>query len=180
MRLFADEHRDRFPCHVPVAEGGALTRANTWEHFLALSNNLVTPRVLRCPADRDRTAATDFSTAPGGLAYTTNRNASVSYFAGTHAFFDQSQTLLAGDRHITNGIGTLSSCGPAQLASGATPFPPAQLAGVRWTVKLHRYAGNLLLADGRVIQPSQKTLQRSLVRGMTGGDPYNINHIVVP
>jgi prepilin-type N-terminal cleavage/methylation domain-containing protein len=180
MRMFANEHRDKFPSHVDPKDGGALTRPNAWEHFLSLSNELVMPQLLICPSDRERTRAVDFSANPGGFAHTTNRNKALSYFVGTHAYVDKSQTLVAGDRHITNGIGQLQSCGPAQLSFGATPFPPAQLAGVRWTGKLHRYSGNIVLADGRVIQPSQKTLQKHLVRSLTGGDPSNINHILVP
>ena len=180
MRMFANEHRDRFPSHVEPKDGGALTRPNAWEHFLSLSNDLATPRILVCPSDRERKPAVDFSANPDGFAHLTNRNKALSYFVGTHAYFDKSQTLVAGDRHLTNGTGQIQSCGPAKLSSGATPFDPKQLGNVKWTARLHRYSGNIVLADGRVIQPSQKTLQNHLVRGMTGGDPYNINHILLP
>lgn len=180
FRMFSDEHSDKFPCHVKPQDGGAYSRANAWEHFLTLSNHLVSPRVLVCPSDRERMAANDFSARPDGLAYLTNQNRSLSYFAGTHAFFDQSQTFLAGDRHISNGLSGTTTCGPGGLSYGATPFPPDRLAGVSWLPKLHPRSGNLLLADGHAIQTSQRTLSSYLVRGMTGGDPYNINHIVLP
>jgi prepilin-type N-terminal cleavage/methylation domain-containing protein len=180
MRAFANEHRDKFPCHVNPKEGGALTRPNAWEHSLTLSNDLVSPLLLVCPSDRERKPAADFSTKPSGFAYATNQNKALSYFVGTHAYFDQSQTLVAGDRHITNGIGRIESCRPAQLQYGATPFDPARLSGVKWTANLHGYRGNICLADGRVIQPSPKTLQQHVARGTAGGDPSNINHILVP
>jgi prepilin-type N-terminal cleavage/methylation domain-containing protein/prepilin-type processing-associated H-X9-DG protein len=180
MHAFATEHRDKFPCHVPLRDGGVLTRPNAWEHFLTLSNELASTRVLICPSDRERTAAADFSSTPGGFASTTNRNKSLSYFAGTHVYYDKGQTLLAGDRDITNGTGQTEGCGPAQLSSGAMPFPPDQLSRVKWSGKLHRNSGNLCMADGRVTQSAPLALRKLLVRSMPGGDPNNKNHVLLP
>ncbi len=180
MQLFAQDHADKFPCHVAAADGGALKQPYAWEQFLTVSNLLGTPKVLLCPSDRERTAALDFSANPGGLASRTNQNRSLSYFAGTHAYFDKSQTLLAGDRDITNGIGRTEGCGPAQLSFGATPFPPDQLARAQWLGRLHRSSGNVCLVDGRVSQWPQSALRKQFARNLAGGDPNNRNHILVP
>ncbi len=182
MHLFAQEHGDKYPCHVPPKDGGALTRPNAWEHFLALTNELVTPKVLLCPSDRERTAAVDFSASPGGFAYVTNQNRALSYFAGTHVYYDKSQTILAGDRHISNGTGQTGACGPAQLSYGAMGFLPDQLTLFTWNPKLHRTSGNLCLADGRVIQASVRALRAQLGRGVSGSDPndQHRSHIVLP
>jgi hypothetical protein len=51
---------------------------------------------------------------------------------------------------------------------------------VGWGRVPHRFAGNICLADGRVIQPKPVVLRKQLVRGATAGDPSNINHILVP
>jgi prepilin-type N-terminal cleavage/methylation domain-containing protein len=181
MRSFANDHRDKFPPQVSIAEGGANTRPNAWEHFLTISNEL-TAKILVCPSDRERWAAADFSAQPGGFAYTTNRNKALSYFVGTHSYPHLSQTLIAGDRNLTNGFGGFERCGPANISYGAMPFhpDPFYLARVGWGRAPHRFAGNLCLADGRVIQPKPVALRKQLVRGMTGGDPYNINHVLLP
>ena len=181
MRSFANDHRDKFPAHVAIRDGGAYTRPNAWEHFLTLSNELV-PKILICPSDRQRRAARDFSAQPTGFAGVTNRNRALSYFAATHCFSHLSQTMLAGDRNLTNGVGTLTRCGPAGISTGALPFQPtaAALARVTWGATPHRFAGNICLADGRVIQPKPAALRKQLVRGATAGDPNNINHILPP
>jgi len=69
-RIYATDNQDRFPWHVPQAEGGSaklakrsntdalldsngqpIFDANAWRHFQALSNELSNPKVLRCPSD---------------------------------------------------------------------------------------------------------------------------------
>lgn len=180
MRGFSNEHRDKYPCHVLPAEGGAMTRPNAWEHFITLSNELASPKLFWCPSDTERKGSANFSTSYDGLAYPTNQNRAVSFFAGTHVYVYLTQTLIAGDRNITNGTGTTQSCGPGQLSSGATPFDPNALSNVKWTKPLHRFAGNICLSDGSVLMPAQNKLQIHLMRGMTGGDPNNNNHIVMP
>src|SRR6476660_8803020 len=57
MRMFSYDHGDRFPWAVPKAEGGSLEYADSTEvfrHFLALSNELTTPKVLACSSDEQR------------------------------------------------------------------------------------------------------------------------------
>src|SRR6185503_19237365 len=40
--LWADDHDDKYPSVVDIAEGGSRTLTKTWEHFMTLSNELVT------------------------------------------------------------------------------------------------------------------------------------------
>ena len=59
--------------------------------FLTLSNELSTPKLLLCPADKKKRAATDFSSSiNGGLVNAGFRDNSVSYFisldAGTRVY----------------------------------------------------------------------------------------------
>jgi prepilin-type N-terminal cleavage/methylation domain-containing protein len=67
LNLWAGDHDDRYPSVVDVAEGGSKAMDETWPHFITMTNELVTPKVLPCPADRARQIAGDFSTAPSGL-----------------------------------------------------------------------------------------------------------------
>lgn len=180
MRVFANDHQDKFPPQVELKDGGARTRPNAWEHFAVLSNELVTPKMLVCPGDREKNPAADFSTGPQGFSNPANQNKTLSYFVGTHSYVNQSQTLLAGDRNITNGSSTTESCGPAKLSTGAWPLDPTRLSAIKWTKKVHRWAGGICLADGSVVMPSQSKLVKQLARGMAGGDPGNKNHILLP
>ena len=180
MRTFANEHRDLFPPQVELTDGGARTRPNAWEHFAVLSNELNTPRILICPSDKDRKPAGDFSGQPQGFLAATNRNKTLSYFVGTHAYSQQSQTLLAGDRNVTNGLGQLERCRPADLSSGAMSLDPSRSSNIRWTPLLHRGAGNICLADGSIFMASQLRLRAHVVLDPVGGDPNGRNHVLVP
>src|SRR5437667_10791355 len=50
-RVFASDRDGYFPWHTAVDEGGTygLAAGLCWSNCLAISNELVTPRVLRCP-----------------------------------------------------------------------------------------------------------------------------------
>src|SRR6185503_16752969 len=100
-------------------------------HFTPLSNGLSTPRPLHCPADLFRTAAPDFPSF---------KNENLSYFVGVTSDFQQPNSMLAGDRNVTNRSSVFSII----RSSVANPL--------EWTVELHRFKGNVLFADGHVEQ----------------------------
>ncbi len=145
---FAHDHNGQFPMTVPAAQGGSLEFVQNasliqgqfyfgYRHFQALSNDLVTPKVVVCPADT-RVAGTNFSTL---------RNENVSYFVGVNAVPGQANSILAGDRNITNDfVGAGSSL---QLGAGYA---------LRWTRELHEFKGNLLFADAHVEEKSTPLL----------------------
>ena len=87
-RIYAIDNQDRFSWQVPQSEGGTAEIAqprsdtdalldndgkpifdvNAWQHFLALSNELSNPKVLRCPNDESRTQANTFQSTPSKWA----------------------------------------------------------------------------------------------------------------
>jgi prepilin-type N-terminal cleavage/methylation domain-containing protein len=180
MRAFANEHRDLFPPQVELIDGGTRTRPNAWESFAVLASELVTPRILICPSDRARKPAAEFSDQPQGFSSLTNRNKALSYFVGTHAYSRQSQSLLAGDRNITNSLGPVERCGPANLSSGAMSLDPTRSSDIKWARALHGTVGNICLADGSILMPNIAKLRRHVVRDPLGGDPNGRNHVLVP
>jgi prepilin-type N-terminal cleavage/methylation domain-containing protein/prepilin-type processing-associated H-X9-DG protein len=138
---FAHDHNSQFPMAVPGAAGGSFEFAqNTYRvegesyfafrHFQPLSNELVTPKVLACPADTARAAATSFASLS---------NLNVSYFVSMKVEYGKPNSLLAGDRNLTNDYSARSTL---------VRFGPN--SSLRWTDELHRFKGNLLFADGRV------------------------------
>ena len=139
---FAHDHNGKFPMAVASDAGGTQEFAQSeltneggpysaFRHFQALSNELVTPKTLICPSDT-RSPAADFGTL---------KNENLSYFTAVTADYNQPNSILAGDRNITND----SLPNPSELHMD--PEQP-----VRWTPEMHRSKGNLLFSDGRVEQ----------------------------
>ncbi len=139
---FAHDHNSQFPMAVPGEAGGSLEFVQnayqfqgsfyfSYRHFQTLSNELGTPKVLVCPADTRQPAPT----------FAELKNENLSYFVGVNAEFGRPDSVLAGDRNITNdlyGLSTITRLSP-QYA-------------LRWTHELHQFKGNLLFADGHVVQ----------------------------
>jgi prepilin-type processing-associated H-X9-DG protein len=147
--IFSHDHRDRFPMAVPSSEGGSQEFVEnayriagpfyfSYRHFAALSNELITPKPLNCPAEERRVVAARFASL---------RNENVSYFVGVHAEYQRPSSILAGDRNITNNL-------PGSVSIVRTPFG----SKLRWTEELHRYKGNLLFADGHAEERNGKDL----------------------
>jgi len=145
-RMFANDHNDEFPFAVSNELGGSLSFAHTpqvFQHYMAMSNELVTPKVLVCSEDKQRTRATSF------LAPLSNQN--ISYFVGLDARESKPDRILSGDRNITGG--TLSN-GFLRLIS------KRDSAG--WTRDIHNRNGNVGLADGSAWQVTPALLDRQI------------------
>jgi len=109
--------------------------------FQVMSNELSTPKILVCPEDVDRIAATNFTTD--------FNNSKISYFVSLDADQTHPQTILSGDDNFeTNGIPIKSG-----LFELSTNNP------ISWTASRHVFAGNILYADGNVQQVSSKVWQ---------------------
>ena len=108
----------------------AVTNGEVFRHFQVMSNELSDPRILVCPTDTRRPAASFRS----GFS-----NTNLSYFVGVDADEILPQMLLSGDRNLTNA---------APLSNGilfVTSNTPAW-----WTAGLHKKEGNVVLADGSI------------------------------
>jgi prepilin-type N-terminal cleavage/methylation domain-containing protein/prepilin-type processing-associated H-X9-DG protein len=167
---FAHDHNSQFPMQVPIAAGGSLgmgTRSSgnrgagewalAYRHFQVLASELRTPKMVICPADT-RLPAVSFSVLS---------NQNLSYFAALNAEFGNANSLLAGDRNLTNDWAPPTSVqrvGPNYL--------------FRWSQELHRFRGNLLFSDGHVDQTTDKGLQ---ALNKSSGEPgYTLNLPVLP
>ncbi len=182
-------HGDKFPWQVRKADGGlnninneSPVSQNPYVHFAIVSNELVTPRVLICPSDLAIKAASDFSSSTtGGFLALNFRNNAVGYFLGMDATLERPGTMLSGDRNVRTS--RAATCGavfvPANALDGLDPR-------VDFTNGLHRFYGQVGLADGSV-QTGNGSLLRKLA--LNSGDGYDpaaiggfspINHILVP
>jgi hypothetical protein len=139
-RMWANDHNDIFPSQ--LSEPIRADDTNRLVRFaLGFSNELSTPKVLVCPADKERQRISDWP------ELTTSN---ISYFLALGASFTN-VGVLAGDRNISGG---------ALLNPHCRVFLARAPAG--WTEKVHNLAGNLLLTDGSVQQVTSNGLWKEL------------------
>ena len=161
--MWAGDHGERFPSTVDVAEGGSKALYETWQHFVTMTNELVTPKILNCPSDRAKQIASDFSTSATGLR--TLKNAAISYVVGTGAVPERSAAHIASDRNLLGKDG--EGCGPAAIFGVITRLRVTD--NPSWDNTIHVNAGNMVLADGSAHQFTQTGLANQM--GSTDGDP---------
>ncbi|MBL9175837.1 MAG: type II secretion system protein [Verrucomicrobiales bacterium] len=177
LRIFATDNGGRFPWSVSTNEGGAqeyidttasfpvgnipagLVNNPTWAVFAVLSNELSTPKIVACPSDSDTKVAPNFIALVMSNGF--KGNASVSYFLGITASEENPQTILSGDRNITNSVGSTPPNFDGASGTGTKGVKVIVKADNKgqapnntlgYSSKIHQNAGNLLLGDGSVQQ----------------------------
>ena len=137
FRVWSNDQGGRFPWNVSTTNGGTLEfadRPEVFRHYLAISNELSTPKVLACAQDNQRTKASSWDQL-------TNDAQHISYFLGLDAEESKPQSILSGDRNITtNGV----------RAVGLVAIPTSFKLG--WSRELHGGFGNVVLGDGSAYQ----------------------------
>jgi len=162
--MWADDHLNSYPSVVDATMDGSKGSPEAWTHFSTLSNEMVTPKLLRCPSDASRLTARGFGSEADSLAL--HKDKALSYGIGTSASPEKPGMHLAGDRNMVGRPG--QNCGPAALNGVVT-----QLWAVdkpRWEGTLHRTAGNMVMADGSTQQLTQDGLLRAMA---SSGDERN-------
>lgn len=142
--MWSHDHNDQFP-QASTNPGGSRAWAGSpqvFRHFQAVSNELITPRVLTCPMDSARATASDFVTIS---------NQNLSYFVALEAAVDEPQDLLQGDRNLDGG-----RSGNNHLLTIRSNTP------LSWTAAMHNREGNISLADGSVHQATGPLLNAKL------------------
>ena len=187
-RIFSTDNGGSFPWSIDTNNGGSavdlwLNDNHTYRHFVAVSNELSTPKLLYCPSDSGGTPAKkegpNFTAIISANSNLFNWNQCVSYFVGTDAQEEQPQTILCGDRNIAPDI-TLAS--PIPYWNGTTATKITKTLGTGTAVKIgftkvtHVEAGNLLFGDGHVDQDSTGRLREALRDEFinTGFDPITL------
>jgi type II secretory pathway pseudopilin PulG len=146
-RIWAGDQTDKFPMEVSVTNGGTMGLAdgrNAWINYFVMSNELSTPKILRCPADTNGFAATNFSVP--------FNNHNISYFVGLDASDEYPQRFLSGDDNFEISSVPVKS-GLLELSTN-TP--------IAWTAVRHKFVGNIGLADGSVQQVTTDGLQEQV------------------
>jgi prepilin-type N-terminal cleavage/methylation domain-containing protein len=201
FRVFANDNEDRFPSRVPATTYAAMTAyfpaanapsvlppvaaggnaaCRTYTHFMTMSNELGSAKILMCPGDRNKlnNIKSDFTTGAQGYnfpvaaannsggsyaaGYTTGdgKDAATSFNVVTDADETQPNVILSADRNYrTADVAVLATQVP--LTGGQTQAinPNTAAASANWltdgaTGKAahHDTAGNFALSDGSVQQ----------------------------
>jgi len=158
---WAQDNDDSFPWQIDPSQGGSQTLPQAWQHFIVVSNEMASPKVLRCPSDPEKQMARDFTD------FTARKNTALSFGIGAGSMPNKPTMNLAADRNIIGNDG--QHCNVANI-DGVTTLVPGSAVSPSWDPTIHNFAGDMVLADGSAQQASRATL--STFFGLTG-DPKN-------
>jgi competence protein ComGC len=147
LRMFSNDHEEKFPWNVLSAKSGASEKVSTGDptlQFLTMTNELISARVLACPSDKAVTRVANFA----GLSRT-----NISYFLCLEGDESTPNNLVSGDRNITGGF-----------YSNRFYWLPVQGGKAGWGTNLHQLAGNIGLSDGSAQQVMVGGLNSQLQR----------------
>jgi prepilin-type N-terminal cleavage/methylation domain-containing protein len=177
LKMFANENNNKYPWQMYVADGGSGGQQLTWQHFITVSNEINNAKILACPSDTARKAASSFlASATDSLP--SRGNLAVSYgFHNSGVEKGVTQHMLT-DRNIVGGDGAMGTCGEMGMAA----IPVRRLRGTladpgHWTGDMHRDTGNMALVDGSAHQYSQSAVKRQLqTPNAVGGVDGNLSN----
>ena len=165
LTIFVAENSGLFPMQISTNGSTSLAggskawvgSTNVYRHFLAISNEIGSPKILACPVDKQRTFAQSFT----NLA-----NQHVSYWLELNARDKDPISLLTGDRNLaTNGVFLNNGC-----------YLIATQQTLAWDGKrLHGAAGNIGLSDCSVQQCNTTNLGRARL-----SQPFATNWLAIP
>jgi prepilin-type N-terminal cleavage/methylation domain-containing protein len=173
FRMWSNDHQERFPWRVKVAEGGVMDVGgadgtfSAWDCFRAASNELNSPKVLNCTADIAKARASAFmdpvpATDPVGIIIF--RDNTLSYFMGVDGDETKPNKILSGDRNV-KGFGTAAGIfGAANGSTGArgTFTSQTDANNAIFDANVHVKAGNVGLSDGSVAQTTTDNLKKAI------------------
>jgi len=161
FKTFAIDNNEKYPFELSVTNWGTMemiTNKAVWPHYAVMSNELSTPKILVCPADRQRSPADSFlNVLPDSAKHAVPfDDRHLSYFVGVDGTQELPNSLLSGDRFLgMNG---------ERLSPGLRFVSTNQV--LRWVKSWHYQGrGNLLLGDGSVQQASSSRMQELFIAG---------------
>src|SRR5262245_32815175 len=162
---------------------------NCWFQFWWVSNELSTPKILACPADREKRTSGDFYSSPesgflngafrnNAVSYALSLDAGVTYPGGvlTLSWENAQQHILLADRNLEVGPPSPGgSCSSGILFNGELPVP----SYARWVASVqygHGGMGNVSTCDGAVQTVNTRDLRDLINRGNDQGSI----HLLLP
>lgn len=183
-RIFATDHGGLFPFNVPSRNGGCSEVfaggnmnfgqgynvpngiAGMYATYVVMSNEIQVPKLLICPSDQ-KTPADEFLVGRNQRNLEPLDNTHVSYFIGLEADETYGQSILSGDRNLTNFRSRLTGQqynnpdSAEFVAFGKNPDLNPQY-NVGWNNQIHQENGNILLGDGSAQQDNNSGIRDHL------------------
>jgi prepilin-type N-terminal cleavage/methylation domain-containing protein/prepilin-type processing-associated H-X9-DG protein len=163
-RAWAQENEGKYPWRVDWLEGGSKNSPEWVDHYRAASNDLVTPKILVCPADIGR--------VPGSEWYLTAGFDNVSFFVGISAKESEPESIIAGDSNMIGGGGGIE---PFWNSAVGTSIDAV------WQSTMHDGRGNIMQADGSARTVNTQQLQEQIASALANsapGDDGDTNAVV--
>jgi len=151
---------------------------NLWFQYLFVRQELESPKILKCPADKAKKMADGFSTsADGGFAHASYQNNAISYGmnydggyrGGALAMAEAQDHILISDRNLKANAGT-SGCSSG-INTGRTVQAPRVGGTPDWEKlpQIHAVGGNVSFLDGSAVQATRRALGEALDKGDDNG-----------
>lgn len=160
FQISATDNGGIFPIQKSVSNGGTMEfiySDHVFPHFQKISKLLVQPKLLACPLDNSRQAATNWEVL---------NDLNISYFLNADISTNNpSHTILSGDRHL--------QVAGQPVKSGL--FILTTNLNMSWTPNLHAKHGNLAFVDGHVEISTKETLNSYIQQ-----QPLATNRLCVP
>ncbi|HEX7859233.1 MAG TPA: prepilin-type N-terminal cleavage/methylation domain-containing protein [Verrucomicrobiae bacterium] len=147
FRIFATDNNDQFPPAVMATNPARLATLQPIDVFRFITNELSTPILLHCLADKQRSAPRN------GASFNEITTKNISYFASLSASETNPAAFLAGDRNILTG---------GQPVSGLLALSTNLAPTLSWSKQIHNEKGNLAMGDGSVQQMNSLRLEQSV------------------
>jgi prepilin-type N-terminal cleavage/methylation domain-containing protein len=185
FRIFSNDHGDSYPMQISTNQGGSAEFDQAvpgrpvpgmfW-HFVVMSNELNTPKIVICPSDAGRVSATNWLHIfhpQYGVG-----NQAISYTVGYDAMDTYPMMILSSDRNLTNNApgsgraweGPISTTESRAINLGTNHAVAATGAGAGFDRNVHQSRGNILMGDSSV-QPGTTSRLREILRN--SGDANN-------
>lgn len=177
FRLWANDNNEQFPWMVPTADGGSgwfITPDDWTDNYRAASNELVTPKILVCLTDKNKTVPLGLATPGSGSKKASAAAASVqtawskldgnkhiSYFLGLDAHESKPQTILAGDSGVSSGFG-----GPDYTFSGNN----GSSIDISFDTTMHEGSGHIVLSDASVHHVTTAQFREYIINSIASGN----------
>ena len=146
LRMWSNDHQEKYPWNLTEAEGGSSDSADWTDHFRLCSNELGSVSILLCPAaEKPKKVAQNWSRANG--------DENISYFVGTSSREDKPDTMSFGDENVLSGTGGLDPSWSLYLGSSID---------AKWDATMHKRRGNVTLPDGSVQQMNTEQLRAQI------------------
>jgi prepilin-type N-terminal cleavage/methylation domain-containing protein len=150
FRLWANDNGSQFPWQVPSADGGSMATEYWPDHFLVASNHIGTPKILACPADKQKVPVSDWKDLDGNL--------NISFFLGLDSSEGNPESIVSGDRFISESnyeVTWNAAIGSSIVAT----FEPV----------IHGAGGNIVLSDGSAHQMQTLQFRAQISAAIAGG-----------